>query len=120
MPVLLLQIGALLGGLSFIGGLITALAMWRKSKAEATKTGADASAVLTDTALKAATTAIASVQAEAEKLSRQLVKTQDELELTRDELQAVRRHMDRLETLLRTTGAEVPAFTWSPRRNGVS
>lgn len=116
----LLQIGAALGGLSFIAGIITALAMWRKSKAEATKTGADATSVLTDTALKAATTAIASVQAEAEKLGRQLVKTQDELELTRDELHAVRRHMDRLETLLRAQGAEVPNFTWTPRRNGVT
>lgn len=109
----LLQIGALLGGLSFIGGIITALSMWRKSKADATS-------VLTDTALKAATSAITNIELQAEKLGAQLEKTRAELETTQDELRAVRRHMGTLETLLRAQGAEVPKFTWSPHRNGVA
>lgn len=117
---LLLQIGAALGGLSFLAGLITALALWRKSKADATKTGADATSVLTDTALKAATTAIANIEQQAAKLGQQLERTQDELEKTRDELQAVSRHMGVLEDLLRERDIPVPKFTWSPRRNGVA
>lgn len=109
----LLQIGAALGGLSFIGGIITALAMWRKN-------GADAAAVLTDRALRAAETAITKVEQQAEKLGTQLEKTQGELEKTRDELQALRRHMGVLEDLLRAQAIPVPQFNWVPRRNGVS
>jgi DNA repair ATPase RecN len=117
---LFLQIGAALGGLTFFGGIITALAIWRKSKAEARKAGADAVSVLTDTALKAASTAIAKVEQQAEKLGHQLERTQGELEKTRDELQAVRRHMGVLEGLLRQQGVPVPELVWPPMRNGVS
>lgn len=108
----LLQVGAALGGLTFIGGVITALALWRKS-------GADATSVLTDTALKAATEAIGQVEQQAVKLGTQLEKTQGELELTRDKLQAVLRHMRILEDLLRASGVAVPDFVYPPQRNGV-
>jgi signal transduction histidine kinase len=116
----LLQVGAALGGLTFLGGLITALALWRRSKAEAKKTGADATSVLTDTALKAATTAIANIEKQAEKLGEQLVRTQDELEKTRDELHAVRHHMGVLEGLLREREIPVPKFVYPPTRNGAA
>jgi hypothetical protein len=109
----LLQIGAALGGLTFVGGIITALAMWKKS-------GADAASVLTDRALKAATTAIEKVEQRAEKLGLQLEKTQDQLEKTQSELRAVRRHMGVLETLLRAQGVPVPELVWPPHRNGVA
>lgn len=108
----LLQVGAALGGLTFIGGIITALAMWRKS-------GADAASVLTDRALKAATEAIGQVEQQAAKLGAQLEKTRDELEKTQDELRAVRSHMVVLEGLLRARDIPVPQFTWTPRKNGV-
>lgn len=107
-----LQVGAALGGLTFVSGVITAFALWRKSKAEAKKTGADAASVLTDTALKAATSAIKNMEERAQKLGEQLEKTQDEL-------QAVRRHMGRLEMLLRERGVPVPDFVFPPR-NGVT
>lgn len=107
-----LQIGAALGGLTFIGGIITALALWRKN-------GADAASVLTDRALKAAEAAITNVEKQADKLGRQLEKTQGELEKTRDELRAVRVHMDVLEGLLRERGVPVPQLVWPPQRNGV-
>ncbi len=94
----LLQVGAALGGLTFIGGIITALALWRKN-------GADAASVLTDRALRAATTSI-------ENLEKQLASTTDEL-------RALRRHMVVLEGLLRQSGISVPEFDWQPRRNGV-
>lgn len=105
----LLQVGAALGGLTFIAGIITALAMWKKS-------GADAASVLTDRALKAATTAIENVEQQAEKLGVQLERTQGELEKTRDELRAVRRHMGVLEGLLRQQGVPVPDLEWPLRR----
>lgn len=108
----ILQIGAALGGLTFVGAIITALAMWRKSKAEANKTGADAASVLTDTALKAATSAIKNMEERAQKLGEQLEKTQDEL-------QAVRRHMGVLEMLLRQRGVPVPEFVFPPRNGAV-
>lgn len=107
----LLQLGASLGGLSFLAGLITALSLWRKSKAEAAKTGADATSVLTDTALKAATRSIESLEKHAEKLSEQL-------DRTTDELRALRAHMDVVEQLLRQHQIPAPEFVW-PRRNGV-
>jgi hypothetical protein len=96
---LFLQVCAGLGGLTFIGGIITALAMWRKN-------GADAASVLTDRALNAATKSI-------ENLEKQL-------ERTTEELRAVRRHMTVLEGLLRQSGVTVPEFDWPPRRNGVA
>lgn len=105
----LLQVGAALGGLTFIAGIITALAMWKKS-------GADAASVLTDRALKAATTAIENVEQQAEKLGAQLERTQGELEKTRDELRAVRRHMGVLEGLLRQQGVPVPDLDWPQLR----
>ena len=114
-----LQIGAALGGLSFLGTLIGALAMWRKTKAEAKKIGVDAATVLTDTALKAATEAIEHVEQQAAKLGAQLERTQGELELTRDKLHAVLRHMRVLEDLLRASGVSVPDFVYPPR-NGVA
>lgn len=117
---LFVQIMAYLGGASFLTGIVRALVLWRKSKAEVTKTGADTTSILTDTALKAATTAIANIEQQAEKLGRQLERTQGELEKTRDELQAVRHHMGVLEDLLRERDIPVPKFTWSPRRNGVA
>lgn len=110
---LFLQICAALGGFTFVGGIITALAMWRKSKAEATKAGADAASVLTDRALRAATTSIENLEKHAEKLGQQL-------DRTTDELRALRRHMAVLEALLRDRGVPVPQFDWPPQRNGVS
>lgn len=101
----LLQIGAALGGLSFVAGIITALAMWRKS-------GADAASVLTDMALKAATSSIANLEKHAEKLSAQL-------DRTTDEMRALRAHMGVLEQLLRQHQIPAPEFVW-PRRNGVA
>ncbi len=95
----LLQVGAALGGLTFIGGIITALALWRKN-------GADAASVLTDRALRAATTSI-------ENLEKQLASTTAEL-------RALRRHMSALEGLLRQRGVSVPEFDWPPQRNGVA
>lgn len=102
-----LQIGAALGGLTFIGGIITALALWRKN-------GADAASVLTDRALKAATTAIEMVEQRAEQRAEKLGR---QLEETQDELRAVRRHMGVLETLLRQNQIPAPEFVW-PLRNG--
>lgn len=110
---LFLQICAALGGLTFLGGIITALAMWRKAKAEAGKTGADTIQVLTDNALKAASSAI-------ENLSKQLEQTQEALTETRDELQAVRRHMGVLEQVLRQHQILAPEFVWPSRRNGTT
>jgi hypothetical protein len=92
----LLQIGAALGGLSFVAGIITALAMWRKN-------GADAASVLTDRALRAATSSI-------ENLEKQL-------ERTTEELRALRRHMSVLEGLLRQGGVTIPDFDWPPTRS---
>lgn len=114
-----LQICAGLGGLTFIGTIITAIAMLIRSKAGATKTGADTIQVLTDNALKAASTAIGNVEKQAEKLGRQLEETQGELAKTRDELQAVRRHMGVLEQLLREHKIPAPEFVWPIGRNGV-
>lgn len=102
----LLQIGAALGGLTFIGGIITALALWKKN-------GADAASVLTDRALKAATTSIENLEKHAEKLSVQL-------DRTTDELRALRRHLGVLESLLRDRGVPVPDFVYPPQRNGVA
>lgn len=101
----LLQIGAALGGLSFLGGIITALAMWRKS-------GADAASVLTDRALKAATSSIENLEKRAETLSVQL-------DRATDELRALRTHLGVLEQLLRQHAIPAPDFVW-PRRNGGS
>jgi hypothetical protein len=96
----LLQIGAALGGLSFVAGIITALALWRKN-------GADAASVLTDRALRAATSSI-------ENLEKQL-------ERTTEELRALRRHLSVLEGLLRQSGVTIPDFDWPPpHRNGVA
>lgn len=110
---LLLQLGSALGGLTFIAGIITALAVWRRAKAEASKTGADAASVLTDTALKSAAKAIANLEQQAEKLGHQLDKTTAEL-------RAVRRHMGVLEDLLRERGVPVPQLSWPPQRNGAA
>lgn len=101
----LLQVGAALGGLSFLGGIITALAMWRKS-------GADAASVLTDRALKANATAM-------ENLGQQLEQTQEALEETKGELQAMRRHLRVVEQLLRRHDIPAPEFEWPLRRNEV-
>jgi DNA repair ATPase RecN len=117
---LFLQVCAGLGGLTFLGTIIGALAVWRKSKAEAGKTGADAIQVLTDNALKAATTAIENVEKQAEKLGRQLEQTQDELAKTREELVAVRQHMGVLDELLRQHQIPAPKLVWPPHRNGVA
>jgi chromosome segregation ATPase len=111
---LLLQISAALGGLTFLAGLITALAIWRKSKSEAKKIDVDAAAVLTDSAMKVLT----SVEQRAEKLGRQLEATQEKLDETQDEMRAMRRHMGVLEDLLRARGVPIPEFQW-PQRNGV-
>lgn len=92
------------------GGLLTnvvrSLSERRKVSAEATKTGADAQAILTDTALKAATRSIESLERR--------------LEQTTTELQAVRHHMGVLEVLLRQRGVPVPDMAWPPQRNGVA
>lgn len=117
---LFLQICAGLGGLTFLGTVITALALWRKSKAEANKTGADAIQVLTDNALKAASTAIDKVEKQAEKLGQQLERTQGELAKTQNELQAVRRHMGVLEDLLREHRIPAPKLVWPSHSNGVA
>lgn len=97
----LVQIGAVLGSLTFLGTLITALAMWRKSKSEEKKTDADVVQVLTGTALT------------------MVEDMRKELAAARTEMQALRSHMGRLETLLRTAGLSVPEFDWPQRRNGV-
>ncbi len=98
----ILQVAAALGGLTFFGGIITALAVWRKSKSEAKKTDIDAASVLTDSALK-------------------IVKDlRTELRETRTEMHALREHMGTLEDLLRQRGVPVPQFRWPPQRNGVS
>lgn len=107
-----LQVCAGLGGLTFIGTIITAIAMLIRSKAGATKTGADTIQVLTDNALKAASTAIAN-------LEKQLGQTVDELAKTRSELQGVRQHMDVLEQLLRQHQIQAPQFVW-PMSKGMS
>ncbi len=109
---LFLQICAALGGLTFLGGIITALAMWRKSKAEAKKFGADAPQVLTDTALKPASVVMAELKEQAKELKVELAKT-------RAELQAVREHMDVLEDLLRLNQIPAPKFVW-PAPNGAA
>lgn len=97
----LVQIGAVLGSLTFVGTVITALAMWRKSKSEAKKTDVDAVQVLTGTAL----TMVEDMRAE--------------LAAARQEMKALRTHMGRLETLLRAAGMSVPEYDWPPHRNGV-
>jgi len=94
---MLVQIGATLGGFTFIAGIITALALWRKTKAEVKKTDVDAASVLTDSALS-------------------IVKDlRGELAETRQQMQALRSHMGRLEGLLRDRGVPVPDFDWPPR-----
>ena len=103
-----LQFCAALGGLTFIATPITAVALWRKSKAEAKKINVDAASVLTDSALKVLT----SVDRRAEKLGLQLEETQDEL-------RAVRSHLIVLEGLMRAHDVPVPPFVWPPQRNGV-
>lgn len=95
------QIMASLGGLAFVGGIITALAVWRKSRAEAKKTDVDAVQVLTGTALT------------------MVEDMRKELAAARTEMQALRTHMGRLETALRTAGMAVPEFHW-PQRNGAA
>ena len=103
----LIEVGALLGGLTFIGSIITALALWKKN-------GADAASVLTDRALKAATNAIENLEQQAETLGKQLKETTGEL-------QAMRRHLGVLETLLREHSIPAPSFDWPPaHRNGVA
>lgn len=103
----LIEVGAALGGLTFIGSIIGALALWKKN-------GADAASVLTDRALKAATTSIENLEKHAEKLGAQLEKTTDEL-------RALRQHMTVLESLLREHSIPAPTFDWPPRhRNGVA
>lgn len=92
---LLLQIGAVLGGLSFVGGIITAVALWRKTKA-------DAASVLTDSALSIVTD------------------LRGEIAVTRQEMRALRSHISRLEVLLRQHGVPIPDFDWPPPRNGVA
>lgn len=98
----LLQIGAALGGLSFLGTIIGALAVWRKSKAEANKAGADAASVLTDSALSI------------------VEDLRVELRSARAEIGALRRHLSVVERLLREQGIPAPEFDWPPHRNGVA
>lgn len=91
---------SILGGCSFVGTGIVAFANRRKVRADATKAGADAAAVLTESAL--------SIVGE----------LRGQLESTSKELKALRLHMGVLETLLRERGVPVPTFEW-PQRNGV-
>lgn len=99
---LLVQIGALSGALSFLGTIIGALAMWRKSKAEAAKTGADAASVLTGSALSI------------------VEDLRGELRSARAEIGALRRHLSAVERLLREQGIPTPDLDWPPSRNGAA
>ena len=92
----LISAGAALGGLGFIGTVITAIAMRRKVRAEADKTGADAASVLTGSAMSLV-----------EEVRADLLETQHEL-------RALRRHVGVLEGLLRVNGIPVPDFAWPP------
>lgn len=103
-----LQISAALGGVTFLSGLITALVLWRRSKAEVKKLNVDAAAVLTDSAMKV----LQNVREEAEGLRK-------ELRATRDELAGVRGQLRTVEALLRDNGIPVPTFDFPPYRNGV-
>lgn len=109
--VTLVQLAVAGGAGGLLTNVIRSLSERRKVSAEATKTGADAQAILTDTALKAATRSIENLEKHAEKLSAQL-------ERTTDELRALRGHMDVVEQLLRQHQIPAPEFVW-PRRNGV-
>jgi DNA repair ATPase RecN len=117
---IVMQAAVSLGAGGIGAKVIQVFAQRRNVKAQASKTGADTTAILTDTALKAATAAIANIEQQAEKLGAQLEKTQGELELTRDKLQAVLRHMRVLDGLLRERGVTVPEFVYPPHRNGAA
>ncbi len=93
----LVTVLASLGGCGFIGSTIVALLNRRKIKAEASKTGADAAAVLTGSALEL----LKRVQDEA-------IGLRAELKEARAEIDAMREHMDTIQGLLRAAAPEVP------------
>lgn len=98
-----IQFLAVLGGLSFLSTPIVVLLQRRKIKAEASKTGADAAAVLTESAISV----LNEVRTEAKGL-------RAELGEARAEIRALRRHLTKVESILRVAGLEVPEFAWPP------
>lgn len=91
-----IRVLSVLGGLGFVGAIITALSLRSKVRAEAEKTGADAASVLTGSAMSL----VEAVQAD--------------LKETQQELRALRRHLGVVEGLLRVNGIPVPEFAWPP------
>jgi hypothetical protein len=93
------------GGLPTAG--ILAFLLRRKIKAEASKTGADAAAILTNTALESAAKSIAAVERRAEKVSA-------ELDKAIVQIQALSEHVEELHDLLRNAGIQAPPFRFPP------
>lgn len=91
-----IQVLSVIGGLGVPAAVVTALAMRRKVRAEAGKTGADAADVLTGSAMSYVT----EVRADMAELQQ--------------EMRALRRHVGVLEGLLRVNGIPVPEFAWPP------
>jgi hypothetical protein len=93
-----------LGTASFPVTAIIAFALRRKIKAEASKTGADAAAVITGSALE--------LLKEARDEARGL---RAELKEARVEIDALREHMDVIQGLLRDAAPSVPIPAYRPR-----
>ena len=91
---LLVTVLSLLGGCSFVGTGIVALANRKKVRGEAAKAGADAAAVLTESALSI------------------VDDLRGELVSARAEIRALRRHLGVVERLIREQGLPVPDLDW--------
>lgn len=104
---------AALGPASLVGTLVNAYVQRRKLRAETTKTGIDAVAVLTETA----TELIAPLRQELALTRDDLSQTRQRLTETQREISALRTHLGVVEGLLRANGIPVPEFVW-PHSNG--
>lgn len=98
---------SVVGGIGFVGTIVTALAMRRKVRADATKAGADAAKVLGDTAASLVT----EVRADMAELRSE---HRTEINEMHGEILALRRHVGVLEGLLRRHGIPVPEFARPP------
>lgn len=101
---------ASLGGCGFIGTTIVALLNRRKIKAEASKTGADAAAVLTGSAMQL----LERVQSESIGLRRELIEARAELD---NMLVAIRAHTEKIQEVIdqQAPGVAIPAFRYPLR-----
>lgn len=102
-----IQVLSVLGGVVSAGGIVTALSLRKKVRAEAKKTGADTAEVLAGVGADLVT----EVRADMRELK---AEHRQEMREMQAEVRALRRHVGVLEGLLRTNGVTIPEFAWPP------